>query len=86
MTALKIDKNGYLDTNVNGISFLRVYSRNEAIQACKIYWNETRGSVFAKFNGRMYVCDGIDPSSGKPFCEEVEEELRKAFDYYEVLD
>ena len=85
MAQLTIDKFGDLDTGINEIGFQGAKSAGHARQICRDYWGEVKGSVLVTFQGKTFICDGIDPKTGKPFSAEVAAELRAATDSYLVL-
>lgn len=85
MATLTIDKFGDLDAGFNDIGFQGAKSAGNARQICRDYWGEVKGSVMVTYQGKTFVCDGIDPTTGKPFSAEVAAQLREAVDSYLVL-
>jgi hypothetical protein len=58
-----------LETNVNNICFQHV-SAEGLVDFCEIMWGEATDSCLVCIDGKLFVNDGVDPTTGKKISDE----------------
>ena len=73
-----------LETEINDISLVHVKGIGEAEEVANLTWGGLKGNLIIGQGKHLYICDGIDPTTGKPISDEIIDQLAKTYDYVAV--
>lgn len=81
MTMYSPPSGSYLELGTNGITFVACTPAT-VVDVC---WGRINGSVLVGLYDRLWVCDGIDPTTGKPFTQRILDRIRDSSSFMAVL-
>lgn len=85
MASFTVGRDG-IETDINDICFADGGTSEEsAIEHAEFTWGDVAGSVMVRHNGRFYICDGVDPTTGLFFTDEIVNLLKELFGEEEVI-
>lgn len=69
-----------LETEINDISLIHVKGIGEAEEVANLTWGGLKGNLIIGQGKDLYICDGIDPTTGKPISQEILDQFKLQYD------
>lgn len=69
-----------LETEINDISLVHVKGIGEAEEVANLTWGGLKGNLIIGHGKDLYICDGIDPTTGKPISQEILDQFKLQYD------
>lgn len=73
-----------LETGINDISLVAVKNLNDATDTANFMWGGVKGNVIIGHGKDLFICDGIDPTTGKPISQNIIDQLNNTYDFVAV--
>ena len=73
-----------LETEINDISLVHVKHLEDAKETAELMWGGLKGNLIIGHGQDLYICDGIDPTTGKPISDEILATLSATYDYVAI--
>lgn len=75
----------YLATGINEIDMPLVDRIKDMVDDAEFSYGGSSSCLLACYNGQLFICDGVDPTTGKPITDEILDQIRAEVNWAIVI-